>query len=413
MKTPVLLILIVFIFEKVLLLVLDILNLRHQKQHPEAFYSTEPDSKEKSAQSLSYLEEKTRLSIFSSIISNFVFILVLFSGVLSPINQFFKNLPVSALLQNLILFESLVLFSFLLEIPEDLYLTFVIEEKYKFNRTTSGLWISDQLKSLVLQVVLIALLGLVGFLILMYLSLWWVWIWVFFLLFSLFILVISPYVIEPLFYHFTPLENPELSKKIQDLFSNIGIEATHILVVDASRRSNHTNAYFTGLGKQKRIVLFDTLLEKMDSEEIIAILAHEAGHWKHKHLLKTMISSQLTSLIALFLVSLVFSDGSISHWFGLNNNSLIGLHLILITFVFQLAGFWLAPLSNLLSRKHEFEADRFSADLTGHPEFLIRALKKLSADNLSHPAPHPLYVIYHYSHPPVSERIQKLSEDTK
>jgi len=401
----------IFILEKCFLVFLELLNLKHQKQHPEEFFTEGSDEEKatKQAESLAYLEAKIRLGIVSLAFSALVIGLLIFTPLLAWINGFFSSLPVAPLVQNILFFESLVVFFVLLDLPFDLYQTFNIEERFKFNRSTPGLWIADLVKSLLLQMILTGVIVWVGYAMITHLSLWWLWLWIFFLVFTLFIQVISPFVIEPLFYHFTPLEDAELSKGISQMFEKIGIQAKRILVVDASRRSNHTNAYFTGFGKQKRIVLFDTLLQKMEPREILAILAHEAGHWKHKHLLKGFVVSQIGSLVVLLTAFWIFSQGWICNWFGLEvNQALLGIRILLITFVFQLVGFFLAPLMNGSSRKHEFEADGFAANLTGKSEDLIDALQKLSVDNLAHPAPHPLYVLWHHFILPSKNGLQGL-----
>jgi len=179
--------------------------------------------------------------------------------------------------------------------------------------------------------------------------------------------------------------------------------------VDASRRSKHSNAYFTGVGRVKRIVLFDTLLEQMDDEEIIGVLAHEAGHWKLGHIWKRLLGMELISLVACWLAWYLLGQGSLPGWFGLGPLSFVG-QVVLLGFLASLARFLLTPLSSGLSRRHEWQADRFAYDLTGEVQPLSRALAKLSCENLSNLHPHPHYAWFYYSHPPVTARIARLSE---
>lgn len=257
-----------------------------------------------------YEAEKTRFSFISSIFGNIVTVLFIFGGLLNVYNSWITSLQLSFIVSGWLFFLLLSYCSELLSIPFSLYSTFKIENRYGFNAMTPRLWISDFLKSLLISTIMMSVVALTG------LSLinwsphyWWFCVWGFLLVFSVSVMYISPYVIEPLFNKFTPIEDESLRKGIVDLTERAGIHARRILRVDASKRSKHTNAYFTGIGKTKRIVLYDTLLEGMEHDEILSVLAHEIGHWKKRHLLKTLALLEVFSLAGLYLAyRLVESD---------------------------------------------------------------------------------------------------------
>jgi STE24 endopeptidase len=193
------------------------------------------------------------------------------------------------------------------------------------------------------------------------------------------------------------------------MMARAGLQVDRVQQVDASRRSKHSNAYFTGIGRVKRIVLFDTLLEQMDDDEIIAVLAHEAGHWKLGHIWKRLVVMQLASLVVCWSAWFLLDRGSLPGWFGFGQLSFIG-QVVLLGFLASLVGFFLTPLSSSFSRRHEWQADRFACDLTGTARQLSSALVKLSRENLSNLHPHPYYAWFYYSHPPVTARLARLSE---
>jgi STE24 endopeptidase len=218
---------------------------------------------------------------------------------------------------------------------------------------------------------------------------------------------ISPYVIEPLFNKFTPLEGDGLVGKIRGLMDKAGIKVSRVFKIDASKRSHHTNAYFTGIGKVKRIVLFDTLLNKLTQSEVLAVLGHEVGHWKKKHILKRLVFIELMSFVGAYISFRVLKEDFIAHIFEIQDVTFFA-KMIILGFLFSIISFPFTPLSSYFSRKHEYEADGFAADLTSDPESMATSLIKLSKDNLSNLHPHPLYAKFYYSHPPVVERVNKL-----
>jgi STE24 endopeptidase len=295
-----------------------------------------------------------------------------------------------------------------ISIPFSLYSTFKIENKYGFNTLTPKLWLTDFFKSILISTILIGILISVGlWLVSTSPDYWWLWVWGFFLAFSLFIMYISPYVIEPLFNKFTPIEDKTLEEQIKSTAQKVGIKVSRIFKMDASKRSKHTNAYFTGIGKVKRIILYDTLLEKMDNNEIIAVLAHELGHWKKKHVLKRIIVSEVVAFVVLYISFKILQTDFLSELFSIESSSFFA-KIVILGFIGSIVAFPISPLSSYFSRRHEGVADRFACELTGNPESLASSLIKLSKDNLSNLHPHPLYATFYYSHPPVVQRIREI-----
>jgi STE24 endopeptidase len=241
---------------------------------------------------------------------------------------------------------------------------------------------------------------------------WWLWVWGFFAAITVFLIYISPYVIEPLFLKFSSVDEKGLEEEIRAMMEKAGVKVSRVMQVDASRRSRHSNAYFTGIGRVKRIVLFDTLLTQMNHREILAILAHEVGHWKKGHLLKRLILTEAGALIAFYLSFRLLQWGGLPGLIGLSNSSLPA-KLVIIMFLGSLVAFPFTPLSSWLSRRHEWQADQFACELSGTPDSLATALIKLSRENLANLHPHPLYAKFYYSHPPVVERVQRLLQDAK
>lgn len=302
----------------------------------------------------------------------------------------------------------------LVQLPFNLYDTFVIEERFGFNKTTPKTFVLDMLKSLLL----LALIGAPVFaLVLWFFSALgrWAWLvsWGALTVIQLFLAFIAPIVILPLFNKFTPLEEGSLREKIEAYAHKQAFRLKGIFKIDGSRRSTKSNAYFTGFGKAKRIALFDTLIEKHSDDELVSVLAHEVGHCKRGHVRKLIGISILSSGIMLFLLQLFISRPGLYEAFGLTYRPVDGQPPIYAGFIFF--GFLYTPISfalsiavNALSRRYEYEADRFAAETTEQPRDMISALKKLSADNLSNLTPHPVKVALEYSHPPVLKRLEAL-----
>jgi STE24 endopeptidase len=238
-------------------------------------------------------------------------------------------------------------------------------------------------------------------------EMWWLAGWFFVLLFSIFLLYLSPYVIEPLFNKFSPIENTSLEERIKEIMSRAGLTINRVFTMDASKRSSHSNAYFTGIGHVKRIVLFDTLLANHMDDEIVAILAHEAGHWKKKHVLKMLLFSQAVALIGFYFAYRLSAGNVLIELFRLDISSMHA-KLLLIAFIGSLVLFPLKPLMAYVSRRHEIEADNFALQLTQKAEPMANALIKLGKDNLANLYPHPWYAAFYYSHPPLAQRVERI-----
>ncbi|MEW6001862.1 MAG: M48 family metallopeptidase [Nitrospirota bacterium] len=357
-----------------------------------------------------YEVEKTRFGFVSSIFGNFIMIIFIFAGLLNAYNSWVASLNLPFVLAGLIFFLLLSYGGTFISISFSLYRTFKIENKYGFNTTTPGLWIGDLLKSMFLSTILLSIVTSTGlWLIQASPDFWWMWIWSFFFILSLFIMYISPYVIEPLFNKFTPIKEKELEARIKELMDKVKIKVDRVFEMDASKRSRHTNAYFTGIGRVKRIILFDTLLQKMNPEEILSVLAHEAGHWKKRHVLKQMLLLEILSLMGTYISFRILQTDILTDLFQIRTDTFFA-KVVLLGFVGGIVSFPLVPLSNYLSRRFEREADGFACELSEDMEAMASALIKLSKDNLSNLHPHPLYITFYYSHPPVVERLRGLQK---
>jgi STE24 endopeptidase len=391
-------------------LALTWLNLNHQKrcsnQVPPEFSGKIDAALLK--RSLDYSVAKTRLAACQTLAGTTLLTVFLFGPWLACYDRWIESLSESFIVGGVLFFLILLFCGQLLALPFDLVRNFVIEARYGFNRMRPGLWLSDATKSLAISLFLAGLLA-AGSLWLVQASpgRWWFWIWLFFIAFSIFVLVLSPHFIEPLFHRFSPLDRPELESRIKELAGRAGIRPGRIFQVDASRRSGHANAYFSGFGRQKRIVLFDTLLRQMAEGEILAVLAHEMGHWRHHHMPKRLLAGALACLAACFGAYLLLAWEGLPLLVGYANASFFALVPVLFL-LYGIAGFFLSPLGNSLARRQERQADRYAADLTGAPVTLAEALIKLGKNNLSNLCPHPWYAWYHYAHPPLRRRVRAL-----
>lgn len=307
-----------------------------------------------------------------------------------------------------LLFFGIIMFgSALLGLPFSYYKTFVIEGEYGFNKTTKSTFLSDKIKGTLLTLVLGG--GMLALFILFYISTgrnFWIYMWVAVGVFILFINLFYSRLIVPLFNKQTPLEEGSLKKSIEDYAKKVGFELQNIFVIDGSKRSTKANAYFSGFGKEKRITLFDTLINDLNEDEIVAVLAHEVGHYKRKHIIANLLASLFTTGVTLFILSLFINHPEISLAIGVSTPSfhaaLVGFAL-LYSPISEITGL----IMNYLSRRFEFQADNF-AKRTFAASPLISSLKKLSKKSLSNLTPHPAYVFVHYSHPPLIERIRNL-----
>lgn len=310
--------------------------------------------------------------------------------------------------QALIFFAALAAVSGIAGLPFDLYDTFVLERKYGFSTITWKLWLIDFIKSLLISAILMAIIVSALMAFISYLpGSWWFWGWAFFTLFQMILLWLYPVVIAPLFNKFEPIADEVLAEKITVMLNKAGLKAKGIFQVDEGKRSRHTNAYFTGIGKTKRIVLYDTLISSHTHEEIVSVLAHEIGHWKKRHILKQLVFMIGASLVLFYGIYLAVACPLLYQTFGIAQTPVYA-GFFLVSLYLSAAGFFLSPLGSAITRRFEREADRMAFDLTGTAQPMINALKRLAKDNLSNLHPHPWYVRFYYSHPPLTERIEYL-----
>jgi STE24 endopeptidase len=371
---------------------------------PEAFKGMiDPDALRKTSR---YSLDNIHFTIVQALIEKIFLLIVLLSGLLPKISGYLE--PLNFLAAGLLFFAFLGFLATVLGIPFDYYHSFVLEDKYGFNTQTFNTWLSDLLKSLLLTIILGSLLASALLLLIHYAGqTWWLWAWLVFIGFQLVMIVIFPTVIAPLFNNFTPVEDSDLKYKIEQVASRVGINVKGIFQMDATKRTRHTNAYLSGLGKAKRIVLFDSMIHAHTHEEILAILAHEIGHLKHHHIKKHLILISLTALLLFYLASKLIVWDIMYESFGFSNASAF-TGLFLISILWGPIGYYLAPMGNLLSRHFERKADLYALEIIQTTGPLISALKKMAQDNLSNLYPHPFYVWFNYSHPPILERIRSI-----
>lgn len=359
-----------------------------------------------------YTLEMTRLGMAESIVRNGVIILFLFGGLIGTYDRWIVSFTGTSPWGGVLFLFGLLLAGNILDLPFSLIRNFSLEKRYGFNTMNLRIWMADILKSLAVS----SIVGLVAVLSVLALIQWrpqgwWFLVWLFFLVFGIFLMYLSPVVIEPLFFKFELLKVEGLEDRVRALMERAGLRVSRVFQVDASRRSRHSNAYFTGIGRVKRIVLFDTLVGQMNQEEVLAVLAHEAGHWKKRHVLKRIILSQTTAFIGIYLTFRLLSWDGLPGLLGLEGTSLY-TNVVIIGFLGSIVLFPLTPFFSYLSRRHEREADRFAAVLTGQPEAMVSALVKLTRENLSNLHPHPWYAAFYYTHPPVIERIKALRSES-
>lgn len=388
-------------------LVVDTLNARHVKTElPEEFGDCYDADKYKKSQE--YLRENTRFGIVSDSIVTPVTIAFIFFGGFNFVDQFARSFNLGNILTGLIFAGVLMLASQILLIPFSIYSTFVIEERYGFNKTTPKTFVLDILKT--------CLLGAVIGGIILSVVLWffekagpWAWLycWIAITLFQLFLIFIAPVIIMPIFNKFFPLEKGDLKNAINDYAGSQDFKMKGVFTMDGSKRSTKSNAFFTGFGKFRRIVLFDTLMEKHTTEELVSVLAHEMGHYKKRHILKSMIISILTTGLMFYILSLFINNRDLFAAFRMQEMSIYA-SLLFFAFLYAPIEMILSVFGNMLSRRNEYEADSYSVKTYKKPLSMIAALKKLSVENLSNLTPHPLKVFLSYSHPPVLERIRAI-----
>jgi len=366
--------------------------------------------REKYARSQSYLRDRTRFGIFSSTFSLLLILVVIHTGLFGVLDQFVRVQTNQPILAGLLFFGIIFIIKDIISLPFSIYSTFVIEEKFEFNRTTPKTFVIDKLKGYALTVILgSAVIVPILFFFERFGPRGW---WIAWALVTLFMIAVQPlfvHVIAPLFNKFTPLEEGELRTAIEEYSEKVKFPIGRIDVMDGSKRSGHSNAYFSGLGKSRRIALFDTLLEKHTTEEIISVVAHEVGHYKRKHIIKGTALGILETGVMLFIFNLIMKDAALFAVFGVSDISVYG-GLVFFAMLYAPVSMITSLLTTAVSRKNEFEADTFSLETTKNPQALVNMLKGLAANNLAHLTPHPLKVFLSYSHPPVISRIAAVTQ---
>lgn len=396
-----------YVLNFVLELTLDVLNLKHVAKHPTtppqfASYITDASFQK----SRDYTCTKLKFSIFSRCVSAIILMLFLQMGIMGLINE-----RLAVYLNGLTLSVAFILvtgfFFTLTALPLRLYSTFVIEQKFGFNKMTWTLFVQDMLKSSLLSLLIGVPILYAIFAFMSYTGQsWWLWTWGFIVALQALLMILYPTFIAPLFNKFIPLTQGSLRNGIEALARKINFSLADIFTIDGSKRSGHSNAYFAGLGRFRKIVLFDTLIAQLSEKELLAVLAHEMGHNVKHHITKGIILGSLMSLIGLYILAHLKSWPEFYLTFNVPASDHTALFLFgLISDVFT---FFLTPVLNSISRHHEYEADRFAAESTTDTDSMQTALIKLSKENLSNLHPHPWYSFFHYSHPTTCERLAAL-----
>lgn len=393
---------------KVTLLLLNIYHIKHNfGQVPTEF--SEIISLEDHQKAQNYTVVKNKFSLVSIFFHGAILLVWLESGLLEGLYNTITQVSSSPVYQGVIYIFIFSLLNSILSLPESLYSTFVIEEKFGFNKTTKILFIKDLFKQFLISTIIglpflyfvIKILYELG-------NSWWLYTWFFILAFQFIIIWAYPKFIAPLFNKFSELEDKDLIKEVAELGERCELQFKDYFVMNASLRSSHGNAYFTGFGKNKRIVFFDTLLSSLAPDEVISVLAHELGHFKRKHILKSIIMSSIFLLIGLYILGQLSTSTEFFKAFGFQENEPY-IALLLFSLIISYYTFLFTPISSWLSRKNEFEADEFAATHASAKK-LITALLKMYKDNSSSLTPHPLYSKFYFSHPPAKERIEFLNK---
>lgn len=389
---------------------------QHRNQVPSAFANNISLSAHQKA--ADYTLNKARLGLLELAVGTALLVAWTLMGGLHALNTWLLDVvgnSYGGMAQQLALFVSFAVIGSLIDLPFTLYQTFVIEERFGFNKMTFKLWLADAVKSsllgaligLPLAALILWLMGAAG-------TYWWLWTWGVWMAFNLLLLLIYPTVIAPIFNKFKPLEDEALKARVTALMQRCGFAAKGLFVMDGSKRSGHGNAYFTGFGASKRVVFYDTLLAKLAPEEVDAVLAHDLGHFKHKHVIKRMLALFALSLVGFALLGWLSSQTWFYTGLGVIPNYMTNasvpdnaLALLLLMLALPVFTFFISPLFAQLSRTHEFEADAYAIQQTAGGD-LAHALLKLYDDNASTLTPDPLFVKFYYSHPPASERLARM-----
>jgi len=389
-------------------LLADVLNVRNcSEQVPEEFRDVYDAGKY--ARSQQYLKDHTRMDTVVNSAHTLIILAFILLGGFRLVELAARKAGWGMIGTGLLFGGILMILLQLLHLPSSIYSTFVLEEKYDFNKTTPKTFVLDIVKSLALTVII----GAPVFALILWFfdaaGEWaWLWCWLAVMLIQALLMFIAPVVIMPLFNKFEPLEDGELKTAIENYARGQNFKMKGVFKMDGSKRSAKTNAFFTGFGKSRRIVLYDTLIAKHSVDELVAIVAHEMGHYKKKHILSAMFRMFLQTAFAFWLLSLFIGNEQLFLAFKMPLPPTVYGSLIFFGFLYTPIGILISIIENAISRKHEYAADRYAAETTGKADAMISGLKKLSADNLSNLTPHPFMVWLSYSHPPVLDRIRAL-----
>ena len=396
------------IFDYVLEQTLDYLNsTKRSEKIPDEIKGIYDEEKYRKQQN--YEKETSRFSFVTSTFSFIIILLMLIFNGFYIIDYWVWQLTDNQILRALLFFGIIMFASDLINLPFSVYSTFVIEEKYGFNKTTVKTFIFDKLKSWLLTIIIGG--GILSFVIWIYLQtqqMFWIYVWIAISAFTIFFTMFYSSIIVPLFNKQTPLEDGELKTAITDFSKKVGFKLDNIYKIDGSKRSTKANAYFSGLGPKKRIVLYDTLINDLETKELVAVLAHEIGHYKKKHVLKNILFSILQTGVILYILSLFIGNPVLSKALGSANYS-FEINLVAFSLLYSPISLITGVFMNIYSRKNEYQADAFAKN-NFDGDALASALKKLSVNNLSNLTPHKLYVFFHYSHPTLLERLQALKK---
>ena len=365
---------------------------------------------EKYILSQDYLKARTKFGLFSSTFSLILIMIVIHSDIFGLLDQFVRGQSDSYILQGLLFIGIIYFFQDIVSLPFSIYHTFVIEERFGFNKTTPHLFIIDKIKGYAIFIVLgsIVIIPILYFFH-VYGDIGWLIAWSILTAFMIAVQPLFVHVIAPMFNKFTPLEEGELRSAIEKYTAKVNFPLARIDIMDGSKRSAHSNAYFTGFGKSRRIAIFDTLVEKHSTNEIVSVVAHEVGHYKLKHVLQGTILGIIETGIMLFAFNLIMNDISLFQVFGVSQLS-VHAGIVFFSMLYAPVSMFTSIVTTAISRKNEYEADKYSYDTTNNREALVSMLIGLSANNLSHLTPHPLKVFLSYSHPPVVDRIKAVNQ---
>lgn len=387
-------------------LTISILDYNYKKNTPKF-----PSVKKDYVKSKRYLRTNIKFGMVKAAVDTSMLLIIIFTGILNNIDIFIRSFGFGPIISGILFFGVIGFASSIISIPFSIFRTFHIEKKYGFNNTTKKVFISDLIKSLLGWIIV----GSVGVFTILYFfeklgTVAWLYCWIFITIFQLFTMFIYPVLILPFFNKLKILKDSSLKETIKDYLdrNNINIKMDNIKIIDSSTRTNKSSAFLAGIGKNKRLVLSDTLLKNHTQEEILAVVAHEVGHLRMSHLIKKLLLYVVETFLMMLMLSIVIGSSNLFLAFGVESIS-VYLGLILFSIIYSPIAFVFSTISNYMSKKYEYDADNYAATTTS-PEAMASALERLGSHNLTNPTPHPAKVFFHYTHPPIKNRIDRLKE---